>query len=98
MSAEDGTLVPVGSENLIVASCDNGICGSHYSGKTFPCGTVTCTDQQYCQVFSGGPAGSTPSYSCIFLGNCTTCSCLSASTSCLCGEDQGFIKVSCAAP
>lgn len=96
-TAEDGTMVPWGSENLIVASCDNGTCRSHYSGKTFTCGTATCTDQQYCSVFSGGPAGSVPSYNCVFLGGCASCSCVS-STGCTCSEDQGFIRVSCAAP
>src|SRR5262249_45697020 len=42
VSAEDGSLVPFGSENLIVASCDNMVCRSHYSGKTYACGTMTC--------------------------------------------------------
>src|SRR5204863_674199 len=62
--AEDGTLVPWGSENLIAVSCLNGTCLSHYTGKTFPCGTTTCTDQQYCSMFTGGPAGSPISYNC----------------------------------
>jgi hypothetical protein len=39
-----------------------------------------------------------PSYSCVSLGGCTSCSCLNASTGCACTEDQGFIKVSCAVP
>jgi hypothetical protein len=96
-NAEDGTLVPWGSENLIVVSCDNGVCLSHYSGKTFPCGTATCTDLQFCSSFTGGPAGSPTTYSCNFLGGCSSCSCV-ASTGCVCTQDQGFIKVSCAAP
>jgi hypothetical protein len=97
-SAEDGTLVPWGSENLIVVSCDNGVCQSHYSGKTFPCGTATCTDQQYCSTFTGGPAGSPTSYNCVYLGGCTSCSCVGAATGCACNDSQGFITVSCAAP
>lgn len=56
--AEDGTQLPWGSENLILAGCDNKICRTHYAGKTFACGPKTCTDQQLCYQFSGGPAGS----------------------------------------
>lgn len=96
-NAEDGTLVEWNNENLIGVSCLNGTCLSHYTGKTFACGTATCTDQQYCSTTTGGPVGSTPSYNCVFLGGCTSCSCV-PSTGCVCGEDQGFIKVSCAAP
>jgi hypothetical protein len=95
--AEDGTMVPWGSENLIAVSCVNGTCLSHYSGKTFACGTKTCTDQQYCEMVSGGPAGSGTSYYCGFLGGCSSCSCVPA-TGCVCSQDQGFIRVSCAAP
>lgn len=96
-NAEDGTLVPWGSENLIAVSCMNGACQSHYTGKTFPCGTATCTDQQYCSTFTGGPAGSPTSYNCAFLGGCSSCSCI-GNPGCVCSQDQGFIKVSCAAP
>jgi hypothetical protein len=97
--AEDGTMVPWGSESRIVVSCIGGTCQSHYNGKTFACGTRTCTDQQYCSTFTGGPAGSPTSYNCTFLlGGCTSCSCLNATTACVCSEDQGFLKVSCAAP
>lgn len=95
--AEDGTLVPAGSESLIVVACNNGLCQTHYSGKTFACGTMTCTDQEFCSAFTGGPAGSPTSYSCNSLGGCSSCSCIS-STGCVCSQDQGFIRVSCAAP
>lgn len=95
--AEDGTMVPWGSESRIVVSCNNGVCLSHYGGTTFGCGTATCTDQQYCSMFTGGPAGSPTTYNCNLLGGCTSCSCVS-STGCVCTEDQGLIKVSCAAP
>jgi hypothetical protein len=96
--AEDGTMVPWGSESRIVVSCINGTCSSHYSGKTFACSTATCTDLQYCSMVSGGPAGSGISYNCNLLpAGCTSCSCVS-SVGCVCTQDQGFIKVSCAAP
>lgn len=99
-SAEDGTLIPWGSENQIVASCDNNVCRSRYSGKTFACGTTTCTDQQVCSKFSGGPAGTPISYSCGQLGSCKSCACvdLNATPGCTCSESQGFITFSCAAP
>ena len=96
-NAEDGTLVPWGTESMIVVSCNNGLCQSHYGGKTFPCGTATCTDQEYCTMFSGGPAGSGTSYNCTFLGGCPSCSCV-GNTGCQCSDNQGFITVSCAAP
>jgi hypothetical protein len=96
-TAEDGTLIPFGSENLVKASCSNGTCKSHYAGKTFPCGAATCSDLQYCSSMTGGPAGSTPSYSCVALGGCASCSCIGR-TGCNCTENQGFITVSCAAP
>jgi hypothetical protein len=70
---------------------------SHFMGKTFACGTETCTDQQYCEMMSGGPAGSGTSYYCNFLGGCASCSCV-PSTGCVCSQDQEFIRVSCAAP
>lgn len=96
--AEDGTMVPWGSENLIGVSCVNGTCRSHYTGNTFQCGTSMCTDQQYCSMYTGGPAGSPTTYSCNYLGGCTSCSCIGGIQFCTCTEDQGFIKVSCAAP
>lgn len=96
-TAEDGTLIPFGSENLVKAACDNGICKSHYGGKTFPCGTATCSDMQYCSSTTGGPAGSPTSSDCVSLGGCTTCSCIGR-TGCNCSENQGLITVSCAAP
>jgi hypothetical protein len=96
-TAEDGTLVPFGKENLVKAQCDSGICQSHYSGTTFSCGTATCSDLQYCSTMTGGPAGSPTSYNCVSLGGCTTCACL-GQTGCNCTENQGSITVSCAAP
>jgi hypothetical protein len=98
--AEDGTRVPWGSENLFVASCDNEICRSHYAGKTFACGPKTCTDQQLCNEFSGGPAGSPTSYDCNPLSTCKSCACMDPNTSagCRCSESQGFMTISCAAP
>jgi hypothetical protein len=96
-TAEDGTLVPFGKENLVKAQCDKGTCRSYYSGTTFPCGATTCSDLQYCSAITGGPAGSPTSYSCVSLGGCTTCACL-GQTGCNCTENQGAITVSCAAP
>jgi hypothetical protein len=97
VDVEDGTVLPSGSENLAVASCDNMVCRSHYSGKTFACGTKTCTDQQSCTESSGGPAGTPTSYSCNQLGNCKSCACVSPSTTagCTCSDGQGFVKITC---
>jgi len=100
VDVEDGTVLPSGSENLVVASCDNMICRSHYSGKTFACGTKTCTDLQSCTQSSGGPAGSPTSYYCSQLGSCKSCTCLSQSVTagCTCSDSQGFVMITCAYP
>ncbi len=100
VDVEDGTVLPSGSENLVVASCDNMVCRSHYSGKTFACGTTTCTDQQSCTQSSGGPAGSPTSYHCNQLGNCKSCACLgpSITAGCTCSDSQGFVRITCAYP
>jgi hypothetical protein len=98
--AEDGTQLPWGSENLIVAACDNKVCRTRYAGKTFACGPKTCTDQQLCYQFSGGPAGSPTSYNCNPLASCKSCACMdpNATPGCRCSENQGFMTISCAAP
>jgi hypothetical protein len=97
VDVEDGTVLAPGSENLVVASCDNMVCRSHYSGKTFACGTQTCTDQQSCTESSGGPAGTPTSYYCNSLGNCKSCACVSPSVTagCTCSDSQGFVMIAC---
>jgi hypothetical protein len=97
VDVEDGTVLPPSSENLVVASCDNMVCRSHYSGKTFACGTQTCTDQQSCTESSGGPAGTPTSYYCDQLGNCKSCACVSpsATAGCTCSDSQGFVMITC---
>jgi hypothetical protein len=96
--AEDGTLVPFGSENLIVAKCDNGQCASKYAGAKFACGTTTCPDLDYCSATVSGVPGGGTSYLCMPLYGCTTCACLGSSASCQCTQGAVGITVTCYAP
>ena len=85
--AEDGTEVPLGDEAFIGAICDGGTCHSVYSGRTYTCGDVTCTDQQYCL---GTP------FSCQFLpAGCTSCACLTVAAGCNCTMSNGEAFVLC---
>lgn len=97
---EDGTVVDFASSDQIAAQCKDGTCSSRYAGDTFACGDRTCTDLQYCSIFTGGPAGSVPSYTCNYKGNlCNACSCVTVGAGCNCAITvEGDITVSCAAP
>jgi hypothetical protein len=98
VAAEDGSLVPFGSEDLIVARCTDGVCSSHYDGPTFQCANHSCTEEQLCTVVIGGPAGSEPSGSCSPDNGCTDCDCIGTSVGCQCVVQAGNITVTCAAP
>jgi hypothetical protein len=96
MMLEDGSLIDFGSKDA-VAECVDGRCRSRSSTPTIACGTQRCTQAQYCEELVGGPAGSEPSYACRPLGDCRDCACLNV-TACQCSENDGAIKVFCAAP
>jgi hypothetical protein len=96
-SAEDGTLVAF-DDNNIVSECSNGTCNSRYGGVTFDCAGKPCTEQQYCTITTGGPAGSEPSGYCNFLGGCSDCSCIGSSQACACAVQDGHVTVTCQAP
>lgn len=93
---EEGTMVPWQNVGYIVVGCVQGGCTSRYTGM-WMCGDRTCTADQYCSVVIGGPAGSDPSYSCVSLGACNTCDCLS-SVGCDCFDQGGQVTVTCYAP
>jgi hypothetical protein len=95
---EDGVLVPFDKENLIVAKCVIGTCGSTYGGQKFACGTTMCADTDYCSVAVPGVPGGVPSYSCTPRFGCNTCSCLGTSSNCQCTESGIGITVTCYAP
>ena len=98
VSAEDGSLVPFGKEDLIVARCTDGICGSHYAAPTFQCANRACTVEERCTIMIGGPAGSEPSGSCSPDNGCNDCDCVDTSLGCQCGADEGNVTITCAAP
>jgi hypothetical protein len=95
---EDGTWIGIGSTNYDV-DCSALQCQSVYTGTTFACGEIQCTEEQYCTLLSGGPAGSETTASCAQRDDCASCDCLPQSVGCGCTQDDsGFITVSCAAP
>jgi hypothetical protein len=96
VSAEDGTLVSFGDTN-IVADCTDNTCNSRYGGVTFGCSGKLCTEEQYCTITTGGPAGSEPYGNCNFLGGCSDCTCLDY-TACSCTDQDGQLTVTCQAP
>jgi hypothetical protein len=98
VQAEDGTTVPTDKASAIIAECVNSTCRSRYGGKTFSCGPKTCTDLEYCSVTTGGPAGSLPTYNCVSMGNCSSCSCLPISGACTCVPGTIGNTVTCNAP
>jgi hypothetical protein len=77
--------------------CIDERCRSQGTNPTTACGDKPCGAQQYCQEFIGGPAGSEPSYTCMPLGDCQDCECLST-PGCQCSGTGSSIKVFCAAP
>ncbi|HVJ19811.1 MAG TPA: hypothetical protein VM686_30555 [Polyangiaceae bacterium] len=93
---EDGTVMDFNDTNYGV-ECLDGQCRSAYTGESFSCLTATCTATQYCQIVSGGPAGSEATGSCYPLGGCTDCTCINA-VGCQCAEAEGHITITCAAP
>lgn len=98
LKLEDGTLVEFGS-TAYAAKCVDNQCRSRSTATTFSCGAeLTCTTTQYCSQFSGGPAGSEPSYGCLPLGDCQDCACLNVEPACVCAQSGDAIKVSCFAP
>jgi hypothetical protein len=96
-SAEDGTLFAADPASII-ADCTNGTCNSRYNGVTFDCAGNPCTEEQYCTIWSGGPAGSEPVGNCNQLASCTDCSCVGSSPGCTCSVQDTHITVSCFAP
>lgn len=93
---EDGSVIDFTSDAFRV-ECVDGQCRSQSTNPTTACGDVVCSSEQYCYQFVGGPAGSEPSYSCMPLGDCRDCECLST-PGCQCSDTGGSIKVFCAAP
>jgi len=94
VEVEDGTQVGWSWQDEVKAACDSGSCKAHYAGTTFSCGANTCTDQQYCSMSSGGPAGTTPSANCEQT-TCTDCGCLKFDSACTCSASNGHLLVSC---
>jgi hypothetical protein len=93
---EDGTIIDFADASYAV-ECSAGECGSVYTGESFECLDVSCTGSQYCQIASGGPAGSDATGSCFPRGNCADCDCLNA-VGCECSDADGHLTVTCAAP
>lgn len=91
---EDGTRIASSWQTQVKAACDGGSCKAHYAGSTFACGEQTCTDQQYCAMSSGGPAGTEPSANCEQT-ECSDCACLKVDAACTCSVDNGHLVVSC---
>jgi hypothetical protein len=96
IDVEDGTRIDFSSRAEIAAGCDAGTCKAHYTGVSFACGTLRCTETQYCVESSGGPAGTPTSYSCTPTG-CTDCTC-TAMPDCTCSEADGHLTFTCEYP
>jgi hypothetical protein len=88
VDVEDGTRVDFASKNEINVSCDAGTCKAHYAGMSFACGTLRCTEGQYCVQSSGGPSGTPTSFACN-PSACTDCSCLTM-PDCTCSDSGGL--------
>ncbi|HET9930253.1 MAG TPA: hypothetical protein VFQ35_06190 [Polyangiaceae bacterium] len=97
VDVEDGTRVGWPWQDAVKASCDAGSCKAHYAGATFSCGARTCTDKEYCNVTSGGPAGSEPTSTCTQT-TCVDCACLKVDVACSCSANNGHLSVSCQRP
>ncbi len=95
---EDGTKIPYRDTSYVI-DCFDGQCQSAYPGATFACGTIICTELQYCTLIIGGQPDSGATPSCGALGDCKSCDCLPSSVACGCSQDDaGNLTVTCASP
>ncbi|MBN2193765.1 MAG: hypothetical protein JW751_13195 [Polyangiaceae bacterium] len=92
---DNGPMVIFGSEDAIVARCNDGQCQSMIVSPTVECGNDVCEPGQYCSTQVPGSGGNGPVSSCVTT-DCTDCACLDVRLGCTCTDGAaGVISVHC---
>jgi len=93
---EDGTQIPFERTDEVQAVCESELCKAVFPMEAFDCLDQHCVAGSYCEITTGGPAGSEPSARCEST-TCTNCDCLGI-VGCNCSPIDGHLEVTCNYP